>query len=66
MVENPIEEKIIADEKTEEVAVEEETTGSEEPLPNETPEQKEEDVLKQMVLVELQSSGKLFPTFRTA
>ena len=45
VVENPIEEKIIADEETEEVAVEEESEqASEEPLPNETPEQKEEDV----------------------
>ena len=45
VVENPIEEKIIADEETEEVAVEEESEQApEEPLPNETPEQKEEDV----------------------
>ena len=45
VVENPIEEKIIADEETEEVAVEEESEQApEEPLPNESPEQKEEDV----------------------
>ena len=45
VVENPIEEKIIADEETEEVAVQEESEQApEEPLPNESPEQKEEDV----------------------
>ena len=45
VVENPIEEKIIADVETEEVAVEEESEQApEEPLPNESPEQKEEDV----------------------